>query len=195
MPEKHKMLVWLDEIQQYHLPRWDELPDIELYMDQIITLIERYLSPLVGQYDGKVITPAMINNYVKLNIMPKPLKKRYEREHLAYLIVITILKQTLLITEVKEGIFLQSRICSIPEAYNRFCDMLEKALGEMAETYKCAYAKKDLHPFEPVDLDSMGLYMACIGFAGKIFSEKIIFTRYEDRADVAEVSEENEEAE
>ncbi|MBE6111893.1 MAG: DUF1836 domain-containing protein [Peptococcaceae bacterium] len=186
MPEQeHKMLTWLNEIQQYHLPRWEELPDIELYMDQVITLIERYLSPLVGQYDNKVITPAMINNYVKLNIMPKPVKKRYEREHLAYLIVITILKQVLLITEVQEGIFLQSKLCSIPEAYNLFCDMQEKALGEMAETYKCAYSRKQLEPFEQVSLDSMGLYMACTSFAGKTFAEKIIFTRHEDRAAIA----------
>ena len=62
---------WMDEMQSYRLPRWEELPDIELYMDQVITLIERYLSPLVGQYDNKVITPAMINNYVKLNISLK----------------------------------------------------------------------------------------------------------------------------
>ncbi|MBQ1188264.1 MAG: DUF1836 domain-containing protein [Peptococcaceae bacterium] len=182
MPDEHKMLVWLNEIQQYRLPRWEELPDIELYMDQVITLIERYLTPLVGEHDSKVITPAMINNYVKLNIMPKPIKKRYERTHLAYLIVITILKQVILITEVKEGIFLQSKLCSIPEAYNIFCDMQEKALSEMAEIYTSAYAQKQPQPFERVALDSMGLYMACTSFAGKIFTEKIIFTRHEDRA-------------
>ncbi|MBQ5858850.1 MAG: DUF1836 domain-containing protein [Peptococcaceae bacterium] len=182
MPDEHKMLVWLNEIQQYRLPRWEELPDIELYMDQVITLIERYLTPLVWEHDSKVITPAMINNYVKLNIMPKPIKKRYERTHLAYLIVITILKQVILITEVKEGIFLQSKLCSIPEAYNIFCDMQEKALSEMAEIYTSAYAQKQPQPFERVALDSMGLYMACTSFAGKIFTEKIIFTRHEDRA-------------
>jgi hypothetical protein len=190
MPDEHKMLVWLNEIQQYRLPRWEELPDIELYMDQVITLIERYLTPLVGEHDSKVITPAMINNYVKLNIMPKPIKKRYERTHLAYLIVITILKQVILITEVKEGIFLQSKLCSIPEAYNIFCDMQEKALSEMAEIYTSAYAQKQPQPFEQVALDSMGLYMACTSFAGKIFTEKIIFTRHEDRAAILQSEDE-----
>ena len=57
---EEKLIVWTNELQQYRLPRWEELPDIELYMDQVITLIERYLSPLVGQSDNKVITPAMI---------------------------------------------------------------------------------------------------------------------------------------
>lgn len=73
---EQQLALWMEELQQYHLPRWEELPDIELYMDQVITLIERYLSPLVGQTDSKVITSAMINNYVKLNIMPKPNKKQ-----------------------------------------------------------------------------------------------------------------------
>ncbi|MBP3341907.1 MAG: DUF1836 domain-containing protein, partial [Peptococcaceae bacterium] len=43
---------WMDEMQSYRLPRWEELPDIELYMDQVITLIERYLFPLVDHIDG-----------------------------------------------------------------------------------------------------------------------------------------------
>ncbi|MBR5319889.1 MAG: DUF1836 domain-containing protein [Peptococcaceae bacterium] len=181
LEREHKTLVWLDEIQQYRLPRWEELPDIELYMDQVITLIERYLTPLVGQSDNKVITSAMINNYVKLSIMPKPVKKRYERIHLAHLIVITILKQVLLITEVKEGIFLQSKLCTIPEAYNLFCNMQETALREMAERYRCAFSGKPLPPAEPVGLDSMGLYMACNAFAGKTFAEQIIFSRQQER--------------
>ena len=106
MPEAEEQLqAWIKEVEQYHLPLWEELPDIELYMDQVITLIERYLAPLVGQTDNKVITSAMINNYVKLNIMPKPNKKRYERLHMAYLIVITILKQVLLIPEIKMAFF------------------------------------------------------------------------------------------
>ena len=72
----------MEDLQRYHLPRWEELPDIELYMDQVITLIERYLAPLLEEADeenNKIITSAMINNYVKLGIMPKPIKKRYER--------------------------------------------------------------------------------------------------------------------
>lgn len=184
MPEREaEILIWLEEIQQYQLPRWEELPDIELYMDQVITLIERYLLPLVGQSGNKVITPAMINNYVKLNIMPKPVKKRYQRTHLAHLIVITLLKQVLLITEVKEGIFLQSRICSIPEAYNLFCAEQEKALRTMAKQYQSALSGTPNTPTEPVGLDSMGLYMACTAFAGKTFAEKIIVTRQQANAE------------
>lgn len=171
---EQSLLVWIEELQRYRLPRWEELPDIELYMDQVITLIERYLSPLVGQKDSKVITAAMINNYVKLNIMPKPNKKKYERIHMAHLIVITILKQVLLIPEIKQGIYLQTKINEIPVAYNAFCQELEKALCAMGEKCLSLSAGQAPAPGEPVLPEQLGLQMACVSFASKIFTEKII---------------------
>ncbi len=174
LESEHQLQVWMEQVRQYRLPRWEELPDIELYMDQVITLIERYLTPLVGQNDNKIITAAMINNYVKLDIMPKPFKKRYERVHLAHLIVITILKQILLIPDVKEGIFLQSKLCTIPEAYNIFCEEQERTLRIMADQYRHAYLGEPMPPIESVELDHMGMHMACMSFAGKVFAEQII---------------------
>lgn len=179
MPEtEEQLLAWMEELQQYHLPRWEELPDIELYMDQVITLIERYLSPLVGQADNKVITPAMINNYVKLDIMPKPMKKKYERVHLAHLIVVTILKQVLLIPEVKQGIYLQAKIDGISGAYNLFCQEQENALQAMIETFRHLSAAPA--SANAVQLDRLGLHMACISFASKILTEKMIYLRMQE---------------
>ncbi len=175
MPDtEQQLLSWIEELQQYRLPRWEELPDIELYMDQVITLIERYLSPLVGQSDNKVITSAMINNYVKLNIMPKPNKKKYERIHLSHLIVITILKQVLLIPEIKEGIFLQTEIDGMRIAYDSFCQELEEALHAMIEKYQCWSTGKIPAPAEQIPLERLGLQMACTSFVSKIFTQKII---------------------
>ena len=182
MPEAEEQLqAWIKEVEQYHLPLWEELPDIELYMDQVITLIERYLAPLVGQTDNKVITSAMINNYVKLNIMPKPNKKRYERLHMAYLIVITILKQVLLIPEIKNGIFLQSRHCSLAQAYDLFCQEQENALHTMASKHLTDSAIELTVMDHPVNLNTLGLHMACTSFASKIFTEKIIILRMEEQ--------------
>ena len=183
LESEHQLQVWMNQVRAYHLPRWDELPDIELYMDQVITLIERYLTPLMGETNDKIITSAMINNYVKLNIMPKPTKKRYERIHLAHLIAITILKQILLIPNVKEGIFLQSKICSIPEAYDIFCEEQERALRTMADKYKHAFSGEPLPPEEPVGLERMGLHMACMSLAGKVFAEQIIIRHLEGHSE------------
>ena len=174
MPDTQDALKeWMEDLYRYHLPRWDELPDIELYMDQVITLIDRYLAPLAENSDNHIITAAMINNYVKLNIMPKPHKKRYERIHLAYLVVITILKQVLLISEVKDGIYLQCNIDGTANAYDLFCEKQEKALQTLINQ---ALSRSDGQEssLTGVDPKHLGLHMACFSFAGKIFTEKII---------------------
>ena len=92
---KKDLMSWSDSLMEFHLPRWEELPNFDLYMDQVITLIEGYLYILS---DGKenVLTSAMINNYVKQKLVPKAEKKRYNRMHMAYLIAITVLKQVLI---------------------------------------------------------------------------------------------------
>ena len=63
-------------MKKHKLPHWEDLPEIDLYMDQVIALMEKYLSDLTTQDDSKLITPSMINNYVKLNIIPAPTKKK-----------------------------------------------------------------------------------------------------------------------
>ena len=52
---------WAKKMSEYQLPRWDELPDIELYMDQVLEMMDRYLAPLFIDTDAKIITATMIN--------------------------------------------------------------------------------------------------------------------------------------
>ena len=66
---------WGQQLENVHLPRWHELPDIELYMDQVITLIEKYLSPLITLEKHTLLTSSMVNNYVKHGLIPAPVKK------------------------------------------------------------------------------------------------------------------------
>ena len=56
------------------IPKWNELPELDLYMDQVIVLMEKHLN---ASKKDKLITPSMINNYVKLGIVPPPIKKQY----------------------------------------------------------------------------------------------------------------------
>lgn len=120
---------WGNQIETAALPRWDELPDIELYMDQVINLVSKYLGPILSHQDQPMLTKSMVNNYVKLGLIPAPVKKKYSRVHLAFLIAITLLKQVLTIPEIKTGIIYQGRISGIHEAYNIFCDVLESSLN------------------------------------------------------------------
>ncbi len=89
---------WLDGLKNFDLPDWDSLPQLDLYMDQVILLLTRYLSPLEPYEEEKPVTASIINNYVRMKVMPPPVKKRYSRVHLAYLVIICTLKQSLSIS-------------------------------------------------------------------------------------------------
>ena len=91
-----RLAAWLENLEKFDLPDWDSLPQLDLYMDQVILLLNRYLSPMAG--DERYVTASIINNYVRMKVMPPPVKKRYARTHLAYLIIICTLKQSLSIS-------------------------------------------------------------------------------------------------
>lgn len=93
-----RLSTWLAGLEKFDLPDWDALPQLDLYMDQVILLLTRYLSPVERYGEDKAITASIINNYVRMKVMPPPVKKRYSRVHLAYLVMICTLKQSLSIS-------------------------------------------------------------------------------------------------
>ena len=111
-----------------HIPRWNELPEIDLYLDQVVNYLEKYLGQYTVNKDDKIITKTMINNYVKLGLMPAPIKKKYSREHMAYLIVICVLKQDYSINDIGKLISLTIQYFELSKAYNRFCANLEVSI-------------------------------------------------------------------
>ena len=89
---------WMDRLKAYDLPDWKSLPELDLYMDQVVLLLTRYLSPMYDLEEERLITASIINNYVRMKIMPPPVKKKYSRVHIAYLVIICTLKQSLSIS-------------------------------------------------------------------------------------------------
>lgn len=108
----HKLTRWERAVEGFALPKWENIPDIGLYMDQVIVLLSQYLGlifPDNRQEDdseesseAKIFSAAAVNNYVRLKIMPAPEKRKYYRVHIAYLIMIFTLKQAVSINIVKE---------------------------------------------------------------------------------------------
>ena len=115
------------DVNNFHLPRWNELPNIDLYMDQVLNYIENGLKDYIKS-DEKFITKTMINNYVKQGILESPVNKKYNRLHIAELFVICILKQVYSISEVKALINLALKANSAENSYNKFCDYLTESL-------------------------------------------------------------------
>ena len=117
------------KIIKHKLPYWDELPEIDLYMDQVIALMDKYLSFHKVDENTSIITHSMVNNYVKLGIMPAPVKKKYSREHIAYLIIICTLKQALSISDIKSLIESRVKRTSIEETLNFFSDLYDSTFN------------------------------------------------------------------
>ncbi|NLM06450.1 MAG: DUF1836 domain-containing protein [Tissierellia bacterium] len=106
------------------LIRWDEMPEFMLYNDQLCNIARAEIEKFLLEKDS-VVTMAMVNNYVKNEIIKKPIKKKYIREHLASVIVIAFLKQVLSIDEIKKGIELMLNNYSPQEAYDMFSELIE----------------------------------------------------------------------
>ena len=124
---------WEKNVEDKKLPAWNELPGIELYMDQVVTLLAEYLSFMGGE---KILTQPMINNYVKLGIMPAPIKKRYSKKHLAFLVIICFLKQTLSMEIIKKIIPADSTEEEIKDIYTSFTENQKKAYAYVMENVK-----------------------------------------------------------
>ncbi|MEG1050288.1 MAG: DUF1836 domain-containing protein [Oscillospiraceae bacterium] len=116
-------------IKAFKLPRFNEIPNIELYMDQLLAYIEGVMVPICDVDKEKPLTTSMVNNYVKQGVIPPTCKKRYSREHIAYLIVICILKQIYSITELGHLIAVQNSSYTIEIAYDYLCTELENTLN------------------------------------------------------------------
>lgn len=94
--EVEKLKQWLDELENLSLPSYEELPSIPLYMDQVVSYVNDNLSSL-----GKeTLTPFMVNNYVKADIIKEPINKKYNRDQIGHLLAITALKTTLNMGEI-----------------------------------------------------------------------------------------------
>lgn len=144
-------------LKNFHLPRSFELPELDFYMDQVISIMEKNLYLLSMSGEAKFITPAMINNYVKLGIIPPPKKKRYDKEHICHLFIICTLKSVLPIPSISKIIKAHTKSRSVYELYDMFCEAYENMLLGAAETAKEILAET---PDATEAVSKLSLFMA-----------------------------------
>lgn len=163
-----------DNFIKYHMPRWDELPDLDLYLDQVVNYLEKYLINYTTNKEEKIITKTMINNYVKQGIMPAPEKKKYNRIHLAYLLVIGVLKQVYSISDIGKLISLTIQNYELKKAYNRFCVNLELSI-------KHAFSKKEFPDSEKMTEEQYLLKNVVQSCANKLYVEATFLNKKEKK--------------
>lgn len=125
---------WRKNMAAYQLPTWEELPDLELYMDQVVALVGRYLSLLSkNQEEEPVLTPSAVNNYVRMKIMPAPVKKRYSRIHLAYLIAICFLKQSMSMASIQKVFPMGLEDKQVQSLYTSFAQIFGQTASQFSQ--------------------------------------------------------------
>ena len=159
---------YIKEILEFHLPRFNELPDIDLYMDQVLNIIENSLSIFSSENEENIITKSMINNYVKQNVIEKPFKKRYKKFHVAYLIIISILKKVLSISEISK--IINNQDYEVEEFYNMFCNELEYSL----KSTFLNESKDEQTKLIDDNIHNKILVAATRAFANKVYVQKLI---------------------
>lgn len=171
---KNGLASWADDILAIRLPRWSDLPDFDLYMEQVVTIINDNLSFLHPEVKGSILTPAMVNNYVKQRVIPKPYKKRYNRGHLAFLMIIVILKPVLPIGDIRDGTRMQLEAFkgNMQGAYDLFIKQLEKNLHSIAHLAKDESEETHLVHHLPVGM--RGIYMITCSRASRLYAEKVL---------------------
>ena len=117
----------LSSIRHFSLPRYEEIPNVGLYLEQTSKYISEYISRL-GDF---TLTGSMISNYVKKDLIANPVKKQYGREQIAYLFFIVIAKTVLSLEDIQRIIELQKHSYPPQVAYDYFRLEMENVLGHV----------------------------------------------------------------
>ena len=120
-----------DTIKNFHIPRWNELPTLDLYMDQVIALIDTTLGAFFYEIGAASLTKNMVNNYVKAKIVDAPVNKKYPKLSVAMIIVVYILKNCYATDEIGKLIKLGISLEATEITYNRFCEAIENAVSDV----------------------------------------------------------------
>ncbi|MDD3401376.1 MAG: DUF1836 domain-containing protein [Eubacteriales bacterium] len=174
-----KLRRWEKYLNSFQLPQWEEIPDFGLYMEQVIQLLKQYLDYLPPELkEEQFITAATINNYVRIKVMPEPLKKRYHRVHIAYLIIILTLKQSLNIALIQKIIPMDISGEEVEQIYRAYVRQHRIAARFFTEQVRLAGAAILNHErtseFVVEQTSDLITSSAIIGGFARVLSEKLL---------------------
>ena len=181
----HKIL---DHISGMGYIKPEDIPNINLYMDQVTTFMEEHLAYSKRYKDDKILTKTMINNYAKNNLLPSPEKKRYTREHMLMLIFIYYFKNILSINDIQsllgpltDRYFRSENDINLTDIYNEVFNMkkgeLDALKKELIERYDIAQGTFENAPKEDQDFLKLFSFICLLSFdvyVKKMLIEKMI---------------------
>lgn len=162
--ESKTLMQMIEELKLDEKIEQDTIPNLDLYMDQVITLFENKLSHTKRYEEDKLLTKTMINNYIKDKVLMPAVKKKYTKEHILLMILLYDLKQVLAIGDIKHlfGILIENGEVNsevLSDIYQIFIDLkLEEASTFQKEVSKIEdsiYTKIDLLSLDDIDKEKL----------------------------------------
>jgi hypothetical protein len=193
MIDKKDLARLVDELSLLDDIKPSDIPDMNLYMEQVTTLIDDKLSHLKRGEDDKILTKTMINNYTKTGILMPSKNKKYNKNHIILLIIIYYLKQILSINDIhtllspilKNMETTEDDIIPLEEIYNTFLEIKKKEFEEYSGDFNDRLklieektAKIDRESKDKAELFLTVIMLIAQADAQKRLAEKIIDTYF-----------------
>ena len=182
----NELLAHLDSLDHIHV---DEIPQIDLYMDQVTTFMEKHLGELKRYPEDKVLTKTMINNYAKNNLLPSPVRKKYTQEHILLLVFIYYFKNLLnfndietILSYITEHHFGEAPL-PLSQVYTEVFTMEHSQMDKLKDDVKAKFetAEKTFSNVEdPVEKDALQLFSFICELAFDVYLKKQMIERLAD---------------
>lgn len=175
----------LDKIDYIHA---EDIPNIELYMDQITTFMDDQLKSTKRYGDDKILTKTMINNYVKNNLLPPPIKKKYSKDHVLILIFIYYFKNILTIKDIESILspiindsFNSTNSEELDTLYKKICKLEKSQMDPFIDELKTHYKNvEELFPDKKQDDEYTKLFAFICSLSFDVYMKKLLIERLVD---------------
>ena len=183
----------LSSISRIDYIRPNEIPNIDLYMDQVTTFMEEQLKRTKRYEEDKILTKTMINNYAKNNLLPPPVKKKYSKEHVLVMIFIYYFKNILsikdiesVLTPIAEKTFDKDESLDLTSVYEEICQMEKSRIDDLKKDVTNSYelAMDSFSELPPEEKEYLQLFAFICNLSFDVYVKKqIIEKMIDDLAD------------
>ncbi len=176
---KNELTDFSTSLKEYKTEPWNQFPGIDLYMDQVVTYLERLLKLFSTEESGKVITSSMVNNYVKEGYLKRPVNKKYDRAHLVSLYIMSMLKPILPIPLIAGSLINLTDEQKFQSFFEELTKLQDQAFSETSQKLEGIISQLPEEDFE-THLRLFALQLTSEANARKIAAEKILLTLNND---------------
>lgn len=179
----------LESISRIDYIRPGDIPNIDLYMDQVTTFMDAQLSSTRRYPEDKILTKTMINNYAKNNLLPPPVKKKYSKEHVLVLIFIYYFKNILSIKDIEtvlkpitEDAFSEDPSIDMKALYEEICAMQKERIEPLKEDIRDAFkeAEGSFTDAQDKDKDYLQLFTFLCNLSFDVYVKKLLIEKIID---------------